>query len=312
MMVRMLSQSLLGNQETHMSLNKVLVSSLTALALMVGLFAAPAPARAQSGIIIDSVDLDGVAIVDGVVTATGGTVTGTFAGLPFTTDIEDFSIDLLPDSSDGACSILNLELAPIDLDVLGLHVDTSAICLELTAYPDEGLLGQLLCGIAGGNLLGLQELLDLLPGILTEALASEPEAPAADAEDICDGECEILDLAVGPVDLTLLGLNVYLHNCEDGPVQVCVSASSGQGLLGDLLCGLAGGDILPDLGQLLDIIEALDDLLDLEVTNLGQINRLISLVSRLLQDGALSGNELNSLEQLAGKIARLPRQALRN
>ena len=297
-----------------MSLTR-LVPSLTVLALTVGLFAAPSPARAQSGLIIDTVNLEGVAYdaVNGILTATDGTVTGTFAGFPFTTDIEDFAIGLLPDpTSNDSCAILNLELAPIDLDLLGLHVDTSAICLELTAFPDEGLLGDLLCGLAGGDLPLLDDLLGVLPDILTESMAAEADAPGADAEDICDGECEILDLALGPVDLTLLGLKVYLHNCEDGPVQVCISASAGEGLLGDLLCGLAGGGILPDLGQLLDIIDAIGDLLDLEMNNPGQINRLTSLLRRLLRDGILSNSELASLEQLADKIARLPSQALRN
>jgi len=297
-----------------LSLAKLLAPSLTALAFAVGLCAAPSTARAQSGLIITEVQLDGVDFEDGVLTVDSGTVSGTFAGLPFTTDIEDFSIDLIPEDPEnptGPCSILHLELAPIDLDLLGLHVDTSAICLELTAFPERGLLGDLLCSVAGGNLLDLPGLLGGLPLVLTDALAAESAAPSADAEDICDGECEVLDLAIGPVDLTLLGLNVYLHNCDDGPVQVCISASEGEGLLGDLLCGLAGGGILPDLGQLLDILDAIEDLVDLGVNNPGQINRLISLVSRLLRDGALSNNDLNSLDQLVGQIARLPIRALR-
>ncbi|HEX2476419.1 MAG TPA: hypothetical protein VHK01_16825, partial [Lacipirellulaceae bacterium] len=102
-------------------------------------------ARAQnigSGIVIDDVDLEGVAIdvVEGVLTATGGTVSGTIAGLPFTTDIENFRLEFEPGGEEG-CSILDLELAPIDLDLLGLHVDTSPICLSITAFEGEGLLG---------------------------------------------------------------------------------------------------------------------------------------------------------------------------
>ena len=85
-----------------------------------------------------------------------------------------------------------------------------------------------------------------------------------------------------------------------------------RGCSATCLCGLAGGGILPDLGQLEDIIDAIGGLLDLEVNNLGQINRLTSLVGRQLRDGELSGNELDALEQLAGNIARLPSQALRN
>ena len=157
-----------------MSLSKVLVPSLSVLALTVGLFAAPAPAEARinlgSGVVIDNIDLEGVAFdPTGVLTATGGTVSGTIAGLPFTTDITNFALDLIPgpDAPSGACSILSLALAPIDLDLLGLHVDTSPICLVITAVPG-GLLGDLLCDLADAfGLVGnLDELLDGLTGVI--------------------------------------------------------------------------------------------------------------------------------------------------
>ena len=57
------------------------------------------------------------------------------------------------------------------------------------------------------------------------------------------GHCDILNLSLGPVDLTLLGLQVRLNNCDDpaGPVTVDVFAVPGPGnLLGNLLCGLSG------------------------------------------------------------------------
>src|SRR5690606_16444831 len=102
---------------------------------------------------IDPADLvigeDGVLrLVEGAV----GTVSGTLAGLPFTTQITNLELELIPDAGEGeACSVLHLELAPIDIDLLGLHVDTSAICLDVTATPspEGGLLGDLLCGLAG-------------------------------------------------------------------------------------------------------------------------------------------------------------------
>ncbi len=111
---------------------------------------------------ITDVAFDAVSIVGGVLTATDtndddvvGTVTGTLAGLPFTADIASFTLGLLPDAGAGeVCSILSLELAPIDVDLLGLHLDTSAICLEVTATDGGGLLGSLLCDLAGGLPLG--------------------------------------------------------------------------------------------------------------------------------------------------------------
>jgi hypothetical protein len=260
-----------------------------------------------SGIIIDDVDLEGVNIVDGVLTATGGTVAGTIAGLPFTTDIENFRLEFEPGGEEG-CSILDLELAPIDLDLLGLHVDTSPICLSITAFEGEGLLGDLLCGLSGilEGLLDLDDLTDVLEDILSDVLTDALEQagdPPSGAEDICDGECEVLDLAVGPVDLTLLGLNVHLDDCDNGPVQVCVSASEGEGLLGDLLCGLAGGGILPDLGAIEDLVGALGDLLDLDLTD-RQIDRLVRLLGRVLDDGLLSSKDLDKIDKEADKVLR--------
>jgi hypothetical protein len=271
------------------------------------------PAHAQnigSGIIIDDVDLEGVAIdlVEGVLTATGGTVSGTIAGLPFTTDIENFRLEFEPGGEEG-CSILDLELAPIDLDLLGLHVDTSPICLSITAFEGEGLLGDLLCGLSGilNGALNLDDLTDVLEGILSDVLTDAIEQaadPPSGAEDICDGECEVLDLAVGPVDLTLLGLNVHLDDCDDGPVQVCVSASEGEGLLGDLLCGLAGGGgILSDLGAIEDLIDAIGDLLDLELTD-KQLDKLVNQVGKLLDDGVLSSQDLDKIDKEVNKVLR--------
>jgi len=68
--------------------------------------------------------------------------------------------------------------------------------------------------------------------------------------------CSILHLELGPVDLTLLGLQVALDDCNDGPVVVDITAETGGGnLLGNLLCGLLGdGDVGlgATLGSILD------------------------------------------------------------
>jgi hypothetical protein len=48
-----------------------------------------------------------------------------------------------------SCRILHLDLAPIDLNILGLRIRTSRIVLDITAEPGPGnLLGNLLCAIA--------------------------------------------------------------------------------------------------------------------------------------------------------------------
>jgi hypothetical protein len=55
------------------------------------------------------------------------------------------------------------------------------------------------------------------------------------------GGCDILNLSLGPINLDLLGLIVVLNNCDGGPVTVNLTALPNGGLLGELLCGLAGG-----------------------------------------------------------------------
>lgn len=50
----------------------------------------------------------------------------------------------------GACNVLNLNLGPLDLNVLGLKVHLNTVVLDITAQPGAGqLLGNLLCQVAG-------------------------------------------------------------------------------------------------------------------------------------------------------------------
>jgi hypothetical protein len=57
------------------------------------------------------------------------------------------------------CSILHLELGPLDLNLLGLQVHLDQVVLDITADPTGGLLGDLLCALAGLN---LGDILDLI------------------------------------------------------------------------------------------------------------------------------------------------------
>jgi hypothetical protein len=151
---------------------------------------------------------------------------------------------------DGAtCPILNLSLGPINLTLLGLNVDTSAICLDVTAHQGGGLLGDLLCGIA--NLLdGGTPLADVLAGLspqdlarlnagLTSLLNQAVFIPLTSSDALQGATCQVLSLALGPLDLNLLGLQVELDDCMGGPVTLDITATEGGGLLGDLLCNLS-------------------------------------------------------------------------
>jgi len=167
-------------------------------------------------------------------------------------------ISLLPtgDMSEDGCPILDLALGPINLDLLGLTVDTSPICLTITAFHGGGLLGDLLCGISGlldpdglnlGTILGgltgdqltalLNGLTDLFNGALGAATAPNADTAVSGSQA---GATDILNLSLGPVDLNLLGLEVVLDDCDGGPVTIDVAAVPGPGnLLGNLLSGLA-------------------------------------------------------------------------
>lgn len=149
------------------------------LIAMVGLIAAPAvsaapPARGSvtqdvTGTLADGTEFVGTVTLDSIirqgeqlianVTLTGNGIDPTAAAVPLQTGAE--------------CSILQLDLGPIFLDLLGLQLDVSAISIDLTAVPGSGnLLGNLLCAVAGlldgpnplGNL--IDRLLEIVNNLL--------------------------------------------------------------------------------------------------------------------------------------------------
>jgi hypothetical protein len=214
-----------------------------------------------------------VALVNGVLTATGtatAVVRGHTVTVPFSAPV-DVTAAPNPDPND-PCPILNLRLGPINLNLLGLVVQTSPICLVLTGFPNGGLLGQLLCGLATGlnNGIPLVDYLETLPApdlnlllggfvdILNGSLANLYNATLTSIDVVCGAipgrhVCSILHLELGPLNLTLLGLNIVLDNCDNGPVTVDITAINGGGLLGTLLCNLLGHNLI-NLGMTLQDI----------------------------------------------------------
>ncbi|HZU35621.1 MAG TPA: hypothetical protein VFA18_06930, partial [Gemmataceae bacterium] len=187
---------------------------------------------------------------------------GTLGGMNFTTPLK---LTASPNTADPTCPILNLTLGAIHLNLLGLNVDTSRICLKITAQSGSGnLLGNLLCDVA--NLLNQgTSLSSVLNGLTTSQLRSLTNGTTAMLSKVLHlvttpplatvrhdlsvtsalgGTCNVLNLTLGPLNLNLLGLNVHLDNCANGPVKVRVTAVPGPGnLLGNLIC---------DLGNLLN------------------------------------------------------------
>lgn len=162
---------------------------------------------------------------------------------------------------DAVTPILNLHLNAIHLSLLGLNVDTSNICVAINAQSGPGnLLGNLLTDVA--NLLNsgtplstilsglsttqLSTLLNGVTGLLNGVLGSLLGGGLTGGTlggltaAATPTTTSILHLSLGPVNLNLLGLDVNVDNCANGPVTVDVTATSGPGnLLGNLLTGVS-------------------------------------------------------------------------
>jgi len=246
------------------------LSRFVGVAVLVAVFAgAAAPAEAQ--FTINSINLTDLTSdpVTGVTTATG-TITGLLANAPFTTTVD---LVLNPPGQGGGnkCPVLHLDIGPININnLLGLYINTTEICLDITAYRNQGILGSLLCSLFGaGGLLDLNGILNntnvlsALTDILNEVLAQGGGNGGQQCQGVCMGECTVLDLSLGPIKLNLLGLRVVVDNCSNGPIEVCVSAtrtntSGTGGLLGDILCGLTGAGLtLQDIASLINEFSSL-------------------------------------------------------
>lgn len=130
---------------------------------------------ADGGTFTGLLDITSLEVVDGVLTASGtltGTATQGTVVTQITQQFTDVALGIL-DTGGAVCDILQLDIGPIDLDLLGLVVNLSPISLNVDAVPGAGnLLGNLLCAVAGlldgpaplGNL--LNNLLGILNGLL--------------------------------------------------------------------------------------------------------------------------------------------------
>ena len=151
------------------------------------------------------------------------------------------------------------------------------ICVGINAQSGPGnLLGNLLTDVAnllnGGtplsSILGglsstqLSTLLNgvtgLLNGVLGSLLGGGAGGTLGGLTAAADPTTSILHLSLGPVALNLLGLNVNVDNCANGPVTADVTATSGPGdLLGNLLTGvsnLLNGSTNPQATQILNTL----------------------------------------------------------
>ena len=119
-----------------------------------------------------TLDISRVTRSAGQLTAVGtltGTVTNALTGTtaavsqPITTAV----------AATGSCTVLDLTVGPLHLDLLGLVVDLNAVHLNITAQQGPGnLLGNLLCAVAnllngGGGLGGVAALLNRILSVIS-------------------------------------------------------------------------------------------------------------------------------------------------
>jgi len=142
----------------------------------------------------------------------------------------------------GNCRILTLVLDELTLNLLGLNVHLDKVNLQITGKPNGGVLGSLFCRLArakvkAGKVAAARALNAHLSRKPMRAIAfTVPVTPKATTSQAPPGSCQVLDLVLGPLHLDLLGLVVDLNR-----VHLVITATRGQGVLGDLFCSLAGG-----------------------------------------------------------------------
>ena len=143
-------------------------------------------------------------------------------------------------SAQRICPVLDLTLGPLDLNLLGAMIHLDKVHLVITADSNGGILGRLLCSLAGSGQLQAQTQ-QLNWTLQRNGLATNGIGVTASVGQTGSGTaapsviCNVLDLTLGPVDLNLLGLMVHLDT-----VHLTITADSEGGILGSLLCSLAG------------------------------------------------------------------------
>ncbi len=142
-----------------------------------------------------------------------------------------------------ANTLLTLNLNPLDINLLGLRVQTNQIQVTVSAQPGQGeLLGNVLTDAS--NLLNLQGVNNALNNVLgsvvtllnsTSLSIAGVNTTSGSLSNATAAVTPVLDLFVAPVHLNLLGALV-----DTSPIHLTITAQSGQGLvLGNVITDLA-------------------------------------------------------------------------
>jgi hypothetical protein len=142
------------------------------------------------------------------------------------------------------CRVLYLYLQQLNLQLLGLTAHLDKVQLSLTGDPAGGVLGRLFCQLAKAKVslatrASAARAMDASLRHHNRMLRFSADLHAQTASST-SSTCQVLSLVLGPLDLQLLGLVVDLNK-----VNLQVTATRGQGALGDLFCGLADNSTTP-------------------------------------------------------------------
>jgi hypothetical protein len=242
----------------------MLAAAIAALATVAALILGGAtPASAQepqeppkpAGDVNVKVSAERFFVREGEVVAEGPS-TATFRGRDGETYETGGRIELQVDTTNN-CRVLELHLAELYLDLLGLQVRTSTINLKVTGDRKQAL-GRLFCKLSDGLKLGKvaqakravrslnSRLGDRGLPILeftahVHAQEQQPATRQGQAPPPPADACRVLDLLLGPLDLDLMGLVVELYGATEGdPIRVNVVADRNGGQLGASFCQLSG------------------------------------------------------------------------
>jgi hypothetical protein len=201
------------------------------------------------------------------------------------------------------CDVITLRLAPLDLELLGVQVQTSHVRLDVFARKGR-VLGDLFCALAHAKVTFprvARALNSRLDGRSLRVFSASQSLPASAAQPQPQS-CQVLKLVLGPLHLDLLGLVVDLYGkTRSDPVIVTINAQPDKGLLGQLLCGLAGGGGVTDLAGLQSLLSSLGVNL-----STSQLQALLNQLGITNLSGGLTQLDLNRILQALGLGQNLP------
>jgi hypothetical protein len=283
-----------------------LTAVLAALAAVVVVaHAAPANAATRSTLSMRAKITSFHATASGVVA--NGTLTGQLrSGTSVSRDSARVKFAVVAKARGSRCNVITLRLAPLDLELLGVQVTTSHISLDVYARKGR-VLGDLFCALAHAKITfprtaqlarALNSRLDGRP-LRVFATSTSLGRVAAPAQP---QTCQVLKLVLGPLHLDLLGLVVDLYGkTRSDPVIVTITAVPSQGLLGQLLCGLAGGGGVSSLSGLQSLLNSLG--VNLTTT---QLQNLLTQLGIGNLSGGLTQLDLNRILKALGLGQTMP------